>query len=58
MLSRRLEAFSDGKAKSLAPLTEDRLANALGYIVVDFASGSPRDMIRVCQYILTEQLHR
>jgi hypothetical protein len=58
MLSRRLEAFSDGKVKSLAPLTEDRLANALGYIVVDFASGSPRDMIRVCQYILTEQLHR
>jgi len=56
MLSRRLEAFSDGKIKDLGELTEARLANGLQFMVVLFSSGSPRDMIRICQAILSEQL--
>lgn len=56
MLSRRLEAFSNGKVHDLSDLTNAGLAEPLHYLVVLFAQGSPRDMIRVCQEILTEQL--
>ncbi len=56
MLSRRLEAFSNGKVGNLAQLTDADLAEPLHIIVVMFANGSPRDMIRVCQEILSEQL--
>ena len=56
MLSRRLEAFSDGKVKDLGQLTDAELAGPLHALVVLFAKGSPRDMIRVCQEILSEQL--
>jgi hypothetical protein len=57
MLSRRLSAFSGGKVKSLSDLTDaTKLASPLQYFVVLFAFGSPRDMIRICQEILSEQL--
>ena len=56
MLSRRLSAFSGGKVKSLSDLTDAKLASPLQYFVVLFAFGSPRDMIRICQEILSEQL--
>lgn len=56
MLSRRLEAFSSGKVQNLGQLTDAQLAGPLHALVVMFANGSPRDMIRVCQEILSEQL--
>lgn len=56
MLSRRLGAFSSGQVKSLSDLTNETLAAPLQHLVVNFAYGSPRDMIRVCQEILSEQL--
>lgn len=56
MLSRRLSAFSGGQVKSLSDLTNENLAAPLQHLVVKYASGSPRDMIRVCQEILSEQL--
>jgi predicted transcriptional regulator len=55
MLSRRLRAFSAGEVENLADLTDVHLAEPLQTLVVLFASGSPRDMIRVCQEIMTEQ---
>jgi predicted transcriptional regulator len=56
MLSRRLAAFSGGKVDDLGQLTDANLAEPLHFIIVLFANGSPRDMIRVCQEILSEQL--
>ena len=56
MLSRRLQAFSEGNVTNLGQLADSDLAEPLHAIVVLFASGSPRDMIRVCQEILSEQL--
>jgi hypothetical protein len=56
MLSRRLEAFSGGKVQDLGQLTDADFAEPLHTLVVLFAKGSPRDMIRVCQEILSEQL--
>jgi len=56
MLSRRLAAFSGGRVKDLSNLTDAKLAKPLQYLVVLFAFGSPRDMIRICQEILSEQL--
>lgn len=56
MLSRRLSAFSGGQVKSLSDLTNEQLAAPLQHLVVTYANGSPRDMIRVCQEILSEQL--
>ncbi len=56
MLSRRLAAFSDNKVHELSELTNADLAKPLHFLVVLFAAGSPRDMIRICQEILAEQL--
>jgi hypothetical protein len=56
MLSRRLEVFSDGKVKDLGQLTDAALAKPLQTTVVIFSAGSPRDMIRICQEMLSEQL--
>jgi hypothetical protein len=56
MLSRRLAAFSNGNVEDLGQLTDAQLADPLHSLVVLFANGSPRDMIRVCQEILSEQL--
>ena len=56
MLSRRPEVFSRGKVKDLGELTDANLARPLHLLVVLFAGGSPRDMIRICQDILSEQL--
>jgi hypothetical protein len=56
MLSRRLSAFSNERVKDLRQLTDAALADPLQLLVVLFANGSPRDMIRICQYILSEQL--
>jgi hypothetical protein len=56
MLSKRLAAFSEGKVTDLSQLTNQELAKPLHFLVVLFAAGSPRDMIRVCQEILAEQL--
>jgi hypothetical protein len=56
MLSRRLEAFSEGRIKDLSQLTSANLATGLQVMVTIFASGSPRDMIRICQQIMSEQL--
>jgi len=56
MLSKRLEAFSGEKVRNLSQLTNADLAEPLQKVVVLFASGSPRDMIRVCQDIISEQL--
>jgi hypothetical protein len=56
MLSRRLGAFSNDKVLDLSQLTNADLAKPLHFLVVLFAAGSPRDMIRICQEILAEQL--
>jgi hypothetical protein len=56
MLSRRLSAFSGARVKTLSDLTNAKLASPLQYLVVLFAFGSPRDMIRICQEMLSEQL--
>jgi predicted transcriptional regulator len=56
MLSRRLAAFSNGSVEDLGQLTDAELADPLHSSVVLFANRSPRDMIRVCQEILSEQL--
>jgi len=56
MLSRRLAAFSNGKVLDLSVLTNAAFAKPLQYLVILFAEGSPRDMIRICQEILAEQL--
>jgi hypothetical protein len=56
MLVRRLEAFSEGKVKDLSQLTNAELVEPLQKLAVLFAGGSPRDMIRICREIVTEQL--
>jgi len=56
MLSRRLGAFSDNKVVDLSVLTNAELVKPLHFLIVLFAMGSPRDMIRICQEILAEQL--
>jgi hypothetical protein len=56
MLSRRLGAFSNERVLDLSQLTNAELAKPLHFLVVLFAAGSPRDMIRICQEILAEQL--
>jgi len=56
MLSKRLHAFSNGTVTDLSQLVEAEFARPLHTTVVLFANGSPRDMIRVCQEILSEQL--
>jgi hypothetical protein len=56
MLARRLGAFSNDKVKDLSDLTNAALAKPLHFLVVLFAAGSPRDMIRICQEIQAEQL--
>ncbi len=56
MLSRRLGAFSNGEVLDLSSLTNAELAKPLHFLAVTFAAGSPRDMIRICQEILAEQL--
>ena len=56
MLSRRLAAFSGGAVRDLGQLATGTLGKTLQVVAIMFASGSPRDMIRVCQVILSEQL--
>lgn len=56
MLSRRLAAFSDGRVKDLGQLTNSNLAKALQVTIVLFANGSPRDMVRACREIVSEQI--
>jgi hypothetical protein len=56
MLSRRLYVFSSGQVEDLGQLADAELARPLHFLVVLFAAGSPRDMVRVCQDILSEQL--
>jgi hypothetical protein len=56
MLSRRLSAFSEGRVLDLSQLTNAELAKPFHFLVILFAAGSPRDMIRICQEILAEQL--
>jgi hypothetical protein len=56
MLSKRMGAFSQGRVKNIGKLTDTYLVRALQSLVVMFAAGSPRDMIRVCQKIVSEQM--
>jgi hypothetical protein len=56
MLAKRLIVFSSGRVKNISQLTDGNLAEPLQQLVVLFAFGSPRDMIRVCKEILAEQL--
>lgn len=56
MLSKRLIAFSEARVRDLSKLTNASLAQPLQFLVVTFAAGSPRDMIRICQRILSEQM--
>jgi hypothetical protein len=56
MLSRRLEAFSNGGVTELTQLAGHGTGQSLQYLVVLFANGSPRDMIRICQFMISEQL--
>lgn len=53
MLNKRLSAFSNGKIKEAAELFHDRVS--LGRVIV-FSEFSPRDCIRICNRILSEQL--
>ena len=56
MLSKRMGAFSQGRVKDIGKLTMGSLAQTLQSLIVMFAAGSPRDMIRICQRILSEQI--
>lgn len=52
MLSRRTEAYSQGKVKNFESLFENR--KSLGRIIL-FSELSPRDCVRICNRILSEQ---
>jgi Zn finger protein HypA/HybF involved in hydrogenase expression len=55
MLSMRLKAHSEGKVSSLNELISPDVGVDLDKLVVHFAAGSPRDMIRVCHRIIDEE---
>lgn len=55
MLSKRLEAFSDGKVRDFNDLVDSSVNYDLHGMVATFAAGSPRDMIRMCRSIIDEQ---
>ena len=52
MLSKRTEAYSDGKIKNFESLFDNR--KSLGRIIL-FSELSPRDCIRICNRVLSEQ---
>ena len=52
MLSRRAEAYSQGKIKNFESLFDNR--KSLGRIIL-FSELSPRDCVRICNRILSEQ---
>lgn len=53
MLNKRLSAFSNGEINDALDLFEDK--KSLGRVIV-FSEFSPRDCIRICNRILSEQL--
>jgi hypothetical protein len=55
MLSERLKAYSDGRIDSVNDLICPDVNIDLHRLVCYFAAGSPRDMIRICQAIVSEQ---
>lgn len=55
MLSERLKAYSNGRATSLNTMLCADVPIDLHVLVSHLAAGSPRDMIRVCGRIVTEQ---
>lgn len=48
--------YGVGLIQNLGQLTDAKLTGPLHALVVMFASGSPRDVVQVCQEILSEQL--
>jgi len=58
MLSRRLAAYSGGRLTSLSQILEDNpsLRWFVDHYLIRFAEGSPRDMVRILNRILAEQM--
>jgi predicted transcriptional regulator len=56
MLSMRLRAFSAGEVNSLSELADTGMEKPLQILIVLFAYGSPRDMVRICREIVNEQM--
>ncbi len=56
LLSKRVKAFSDRRVSKLDSVSESLPSFGIDEIVVAFAQGSPRDLIRLCDHIITEQM--
>lgn len=55
MLQNRLQAHSKGRLQKLSSVSED-IGSSLDELVVAFSQRSPRNVIRICEKILSEQL--
>ncbi len=56
MLALRLSAYSAGRITSLSQISEDPISDGIEPCVLLFAGNSPRDVIRICGRIATEQI--
>lgn len=56
MLAQRLGAFSEGRITTLRAIADPQTKGDLDDHVILFAQRSPRDVIRICQKILAEQM--
>lgn len=57
MMSRRLEAFSDGRLRTLNDLLASGESIDLQRVATFMANGSPRDMVRFCGRVVSEHLN-
>lgn len=55
MIAERLRAYSDNKVSSLTQLLEPNAALTFDRLVIYFALGSPRVIIRICKEIVDQQ---
>ena len=55
MLSRRLEAHSDGKVKGVSSIMRTERNADVDDLVVNLSGGSPRNIIRICKAIFDQQ---
>lgn len=55
MLSKRLDAFSNGKVGNLSDIVEQHFDTDINDLILLFAQKSPRNVIRIIQDIISEQ---
>jgi hypothetical protein len=56
MLSKRLEAYSDGRINDFSKIVTHNLPVDINSLIIRFAQKSPRNVIRIIQDIISEQL--